>query len=436
MGSPGPRVTVRAVPQPGAGIAVAVGAVVAAVAGWGHAHAVAYGFVLYGLLTVRLVLSMLPVPDRGRGVRRRVYVGVVVPVFNEDVGLLRACLESIDGQTRRPGMVVVVDDGSTDRAAVEWAEEWAATRPWVHVHCRPVNTGKRDALAWAWTACEADLWVTVDSDTVLMPGAVAALVDVFERDESVYAATGTVLAANPHAGPLSALIDMRYANAFLLDRAAQSRLGSVLCCCGSLAAYRGHVIDRHVAGFTSQVFLGERQQFGDDRHLTNLALADGGRVVLARDAVALTAVPVRLRHFLRQQTRWAKSFFRESAWALMHLRPNRWAWWLTLVEVVTWTGFTGALVWTVAGRPLATGDFGVAAYVVALVAAAYARSVHVLAVDRSDWPRGWLWAAFVGAPVYGLLHVVVLIPLRLWALATLRRGSWGTRASGVEVAAD
>ena len=39
---------------------------------------------------------------------------------------------------------------------------------------------------------------------------------------------------------------------------------------------------------------------------------------------------------------------------------------------------------------------------------------------------------FVLAPLYGLLHLVVLMPVRLYALATLNRARWGTRST-VEV---
>ena len=53
------------------------------------------------------------------------------------------------------------------------------------------------------------------------------------------------------------------------------------------------------------------------------------------------------------------------------------------------------------------------------------------AADASVWQRA---AAFALAPLYGTVHIVLLVPIRWWALLTIRSGSWGTRTQ-VEAAA-
>ena len=65
---------------------------------------------------------------------------------------------------------------------------------------------------------------------------------------------------------------------------------------------------------------------------------------------------------------------------------------------------------------------------VSLIAlAAYARNAVYLHDNcRSLRPRDRL-AIFALAPLYGVLHLFVLSPLRFWSLATLRRTRWGTR---------
>ncbi|MFD0504066.1 hypothetical protein ACFQ0G_16050 [Streptomyces chiangmaiensis] len=40
---------------------------------------------------------------------------------------------------------------------------------------------------------------------------------------------------------------------------------------------------------------------------------------------------------------------------------------------------------------------------------------------------------FLLAPLYGLIQLFLLTPLRFYALLTLHKGSWGTRQGGVEV---
>ena len=57
--------------------------------------------------------------------------------------------------------------------------------------------------------------------------------------------------------------------------------------------------------------------------------------------------------------------------------------------------------------------------------AGWARSAQIFAIRRPDWSRRQQLASFAFAPIYGGLHLLVLLPLRLWSLLTLRRGGWG-----------
>lgn len=391
----------------------------------------AYGIAVVTLLAVKLGLSLAPSRRYPAAPPASVRTAVVVPFYNEDPDLLARTLASVDDQTHLPDWVVIVDDGSSSDAAALVAEQWTATRAGTRLIRMPGNVGKREAMAAAFRALDGqvDVWVCVDSDTVLDPHAVREGLRPF-HDPKVMAATGTVVASNPRANLLTRLIDVRYANAFLYERAAYSRLGAVLCVCGSLGLYRASLISEVLDEFTGQTFLGQPQVFGDDRHLTNQALTRG-RVVLARGAIAHTAVPERIGHLIRQQVRWGKSFFRESLWALTHLRPRMVGWWLTLIEAATWLVFTTALLAAMVVRPIA-GHVSPLEYVAWCVLAGYARSVHVFSVRRPDQRRRDQLAAFLLAPVYGVLHMLVLLPLRVWSLATLRQRSWGTRAA-VEV---
>lgn len=390
-----------------------------------------YGACVGVLLAAKLVASLLPA-QKWNPAPPGLKVAVVVPIYNEDPTILARALQSIDNQTYAPTWVCVVDDGSDDLAALELARAWATNKPHVTVQWQQ-NAGKRHAMGrvFARLRGQVDVFVCVDSDTVLEPGAIEAGLAPF-TDPRTAAVTGTVVALNPSAGLLPSLLDLRYVNAFLYERAAYSRLGSVLCVCGSAAFWRGDIIDAHLDDFLEQRFLGEVCTYGDDRHLTNLSLLHG-RVVLAHGAVARTAVPERAGHFLRQQVRWGRSFFREAAWALRNLSPRRVAWWIAGLEAVSWAGFTVGLLLTLFVLPIATGEGSVLDYLVWVFLAGYARSVHVFSVQRSQWSRWSQAASFALAPLYGMLHVLALLPLRVWSLATLRSTKWGTRAQGAEV---
>jgi len=391
-----------------------------------------YGVIVAVLLVGKLVLSLLPAP-RWEQAPPGWSVCVVVPIYNEDPAILARGLASIDAQTYAPTHVWIIDDGSTDPSARIMAEWWAAQRPEAKVIYQ-ANAGKREAMGQAFKALagEVDVFVCVDSDTVLEPKAIEEGLAAF-TDHDVAAVTGVVVALNQDRGLLPRLLDLRYVNAFLYERAAYSRLGAVLCVCGSLAFWRADIIERHVDDFLGQTFLGQPASYGDDRHLTNLSLQHG-KVVLAHKAVARTAVPERGGHFIRQQIRWGKSFFRESLWTLTRISPRRPAFWLAALESVSWAGFSIGLLLTAFILPMITGQVHLMDYLAWSVIAGYARSVHVFSVSRAEWSRWEQAGAFLLSPAYGMVHVLLLLPLRVYSLLTLRSTSWGTRKGGVEVA--
>jgi len=424
--------------RPNRAVVAALFAVIVAVAaGWlwwrGAPAWSVYGIAVGALLGAKLLLSLLP-PTRWAPAPATTRVCVVVPIYNEDPAIVARSLASIDAQTHRPTFVRIIDDGSPDRAAFDYAREWAAARTGAKVIWQE-NAGKREAMAQAFRelADQVDIFVCVDSDTVLEPSAIREGLAPF-NDPRTAAVTGTVVALNQDKGLLPRLLDLRYVNAFLYERAAYSRLGSVLCVCGSLAFWRADIIRERLPEFVGQQFLGETCSYGDDRHLTNLSLLHG-RVVIAHRAVARTAVPEKGGHLIRQQVRWGRSFFRESLFALTRFSPRRWPWWLSLVETVSWAGFTTGLILTLFILPAITGEAHWVDYLVWVVLAGYARSVHVFSVRRNGVSRWSQAGIFLMAPLYGMIHVLALLPLRLWSLATLRSTSWGTRAAGVEVRA-
>jgi hyaluronan synthase len=401
---------------------------------------------VYGVLVVLLLGSKLLMSQRRTARRVAPPAGqghapldlvAVVPFFNEDPELLAGCLRSLLAQSRRPRVIYVVDDGSTDPRAAEIVLQLAASAQADGVDVRPVsqtcNRGKREALAVAFRAePDADAYVTVDSDTYLEPNAIAELVAELD-DERVKAATGLVLALNGGRNLLTRMIDVRYVNAFLFDRAAHSAVGAVLCTCGSLSVYRAEVVHRYLDDFLDQRFLGTKAVFGDDRRLTNYALKEG-RVVLARRAIAHTAVPERLSHYLRQQVRWNKSFFRESIWAIGNLPLRHPGFVLSSLELLSWIVFTTMMVLALLVAPWVTGGSVLVIYLGYVLLMALLRSVRYLDLPDSVVRTTGRWQGLAVSPLYGLLNLVVLLPLRAYSLATLRDGSWGTRRD-VEVTA-
>lgn len=402
----------------------------------GLGHMGWYGWAVGGLLAAKLLLSIRRKSSTPKGWAepRNIKVAAVVTVYNETADALAHCLDSLGAQTRRLDHIHVTDDGSrVDYTQVRaWflakAKVAGITVTWV----RTPNQGKRHALAEGFQAAPtADVYLCVDSDTVLAKDALALALRPFSK-RNIHAVTGLVLARNRAVNILTRLIDMRYMNAFLGERVAYSRFGSVLCVCGSLALYRGWVVRKHLPDFLEQTFLGRPCTAGDDRRLTYYALLEG-QAVIQPAAVAHTDVPEGLGHYARQQVRWTKSFIREGVLLFLTGRVGRVCWWLNLVELVTWVAFTGALVVAVAVATTHTyGPVLGVTYAGYVSAAAWVRSVHYLR-SAGSVPLLDRWLTFAAAPLYALLNLVLLVPLRFYALATMRDVRWGTRAE-VEVA--
>ncbi|MFD9004169.1 glycosyltransferase [Streptomyces sp. NPDC059582] len=367
------------------------------------------------------------------------WVTAVIPIYNEDPVMFEQGMRSLLAQSRLPNEVHIIDDCSVDpggiRAAKKLRREFEARGIKYTVSVQPENKGKREALALGFEAAPySDIFLCVDSDTILSRDTVRELLLPL-ADERVMASTGMVLALNHDSNIFTRLQDLRYGNSFLFERAAYSRLKSVLCCCGALSAYRGTLVRKYLPDFLNQQFLGKPAVFGDDRRMTNYCLMEG-QVVFQETAVGYTAVPEKLPHFLRQQVRWNKSFFRESLWAFRHQKKYRPAFWLTCMELALWLVFGSAMFYSMVITPILHPDRFIAHigdYLVFMVLMGYLRNVRYL-----DFPRrgmGFIkrFGMFLLAPLYGVIQLTLLTPLRFYALLTLHKGSWGTRQAGVEV---
>lgn len=348
-------------------------------------------------------------------------VSVVIPFYNEKpINVIRT-VWSVLTQDYPVKEVIVIDDGSVDPSTYD---ELVSMRDRYGLQDRLIlhrfeeNRGKRNAQALGFECATGDVIVTVDSDTTLYPDAIRNLLVPF-RDPDVMAVTGHVGAKNRSQNLLTRLIDQRYQNAFRTERAAQSVFGTVLVCSGPLSAYRREVVIENLERYLSQTFLGRPVQYGDDRCLTNYAL-ERGKTVYQSTARCLTEVPPNLKKFIKQQIRWNKSFFRESLVALriaISRRKPVLGLFVSL-ELALWLVFGASLLLAVAWSSRSFGAV-MALYYLAMVAlSAYARSV-TYAVRHP--------VTFLLAPLYALLHVTVLVPIRLYALLTIRRVSWGTR---------
>lgn len=353
-------------------------------------------------------------------------VAVLVPVYNEDPVLLRKCINSILTQSRRVQSVLVVDDGST----VDYSEVARVVGRRVQ-WTRTANHGKRHAQAVGIRqAPRADIYVTVDSDTVLDHDAIAEGLQPFV-DPSMASVAGLVLAINNDKNILTRFTGVWELNWQLLDRGNQSLFNSVSVNSGPLALYRGYILRMYLKSYLSETFFDRPVQFSDDSLMT-LYCMQHGRTVQQPTALAFSATPEKYGHNVRRYLRWMRGSFIRSWWRLKYLPLSSYAFFMQSLRWTQTIVSTAVLVYLFA---TSTNTIGLLGYMAAaMVAISYGQSLVYFCVKRSDQSWYSKLLNFVLAPLAYLWLGTVLRAVRWYGYMTCYRTGWGTRKT-VEVSA-
>ena len=236
---------------------------------------------------------------------------VVIPAYNEGAMVAHAIDSVADANYPHERLeIIAVDDGSTDDT---WQHiQLAAARHGGRVRTIRLahNSGKREALATGFRLGHGDVFVTVDSDSIVVPNALLALAGPFALARTGVVA-GKVLVYNRREGIIPRMLYVRFTLAFDFLRAYQSTFGTVYCSPGALSAYRASAVKLVLESWVQQRFLGVPASIGEDRALTNDIMHLGYDSVYQREAVVLTVVPTTYRQLYRMLLRWNRSYIRE-----------------------------------------------------------------------------------------------------------------------------
>lgn len=345
-------------------------------------------------------------------------VSVVVPCFNENPEWLDQCLNSIASQDYPELEAIVVDDGSKNRQQLLPVFEKYKNNEMFHFILQE-NGGKREAHKAGFDMVRGEIIVTIDSDTIIeAPHGIRHIIKQF-KDPKVGAVTGDVRVVNKKENFLTQLISYRYWTAFHQERAAQSLFNVLMCCSGPFSAYRRSVLEKVKKAYVSQIFLGQKCTYGDDRHLTNLVLEEGHQVRFDNKAVSYTYVPNTLWKYVRQQIRWNKSFYREMLWTLKHIHKHHFYMTYELLMQFLLPFLLLIALASVVIQAVFIDASHLWKYLVVLMAIALLRAIYGI-YRTGDF-------GFLRFIVYGFMHVLLLIPVRLYSIATLKNVKWGTR---------
>lgn len=238
---------------------------------------------------------------------------VIVPAYNEGKQVWSTLVSLVESDYPAEKLqLLAIDDGSQDDTW-QWmnkAKEQFGDR--VTIMQQPKNMGKRQALYRGFQLANGEVYVTVDSDSLVYPDTLRNLVSPMVVDEKCGAVAGNVRVLNNQKAIIPRMLNVSFVFSFEFIRSAQSALGSVLCTPGALAAYRSDAVKACLSDWMNQTFMGQPTDIGEDRAMTNMILKQGYHVRYQRNAYVLTNIPENYTSLYKMFIRWERSNVREN----------------------------------------------------------------------------------------------------------------------------
>ncbi|HEX8263666.1 MAG TPA: glycosyltransferase, partial [Allosphingosinicella sp.] len=389
-------------------------------------------FVAYlpGFMNAFLLSSLLMAPKRRRR-RQLCYpdVSILIAAYQEEeaiAGTLRSVRDA-----GYPGRIeiVVLDDGSADgtSAAVDYCRT-ALFAETPRIELRLIrferNRGKAMALNAGLEQARSELVVTIDADTHLHPGSLAAIVDRLLSDPpDTVAVAGAVLVGNAGESLIAGAQQWDYFHGIAAVKRMQSMYGGTLVAQGAFSIYRRSAL-LDAGGWPDTV--------GEDIVLTWALLRKGHRIGYAEGAVAWTHAPPTLAELARQRTRWARGMIE----ALAHHRPllfkprltTMFIWWNLLfisLDLTFTLVFIPGLVLALFGFYWLAGPITLLVLPLAALWNLVIFRIQMRMLRRSGIEMKRSLAGFV---LFALAYPLLMQPVSLWgyvAELTGRKKEWG-----------
>jgi cellulose synthase/poly-beta-1,6-N-acetylglucosamine synthase-like glycosyltransferase len=264
-------------------------------------------------------------------------IGVVIAAHNEERAL-SVTIDALIAQTDPPEHIVIADDGSSDGTEQLLLALYKLKRPtlgelsdaspimptlyWL----RLPHGGKAKALNEAILHIDNDILITVDADTLLESGAIAAMRASFGAEPNLVAATGVL---TPVCGQslLGRFFQWFQTYEYIRNfssRFAWMQLNGLLLISGAFAAFRCDALI-NVGGFDPDCLVEDyelihRLHRWSAEHKLNWTV----RVIGA--ARARTDAPETVMTFLRQRRRWFAGFLQTQRWNRDMTGNRRFGW--------------------------------------------------------------------------------------------------------------
>lgn len=354
---------------------------------------------------------------------------VIVPAYNEGALVYKTLLSLAENDYPADKLeILAIDDGSKDDTWVwmQRAKQVLGNR--VSILQQPKNMGKRQALYRGFNMGTGEVFVTVDSDSIVKTDTLRNLVSPFVKDETCGAVAGNVRVLNKKS-IISKMLNVSFVFSFEFVRSAQSALGSVFCTPGALAAYKRDAVINCLPQWINQTFMGRKSDIGEDRAMTNMILKQGYKVLFQRNAHVLTNVPDEYNKLSKMYVRWERSNVRENIamakFAYTNFRAGNKLGtrillsyqWLRMLMAIP---FTLLMVFLVLTHPIMFVSS-------ALVGILIFSSVQVFFYGKKHNLAEALWAY-----PYSVLFTFALFWITPYSIFTMKKNGWLTRTLPVK----
>jgi cellulose synthase/poly-beta-1,6-N-acetylglucosamine synthase-like glycosyltransferase len=263
-------------------------------------------------------------PD-GETLDIRPSLGVIIAAYNE-AAVLPEILTALCGQTDRPDLILVVDDGSTDasvrilseRFRIEPASEGKLSSPsTIYPFLRMMRlprSGKAEALNAATVEVDTDIIVAIDADTALDRHALEAMRQAFASDTSLVAAGGLLVPVCDRSllGRVLQWFQTYEYIRSMVARFAWMSVNSLVLISGAFSAFRRDALVR-VGGFDSRCMV-EDYELTHRMHRYSVEHGLGWRLQMITGAHAVTHAPGSFSSFMMQRRRWFAGYLQTQFW--------------------------------------------------------------------------------------------------------------------------
>jgi hyaluronan synthase len=284
-----------------------------------------YGMIHYAALIWRICLwlSYRPMPPINEADLPT--LSVIIPAYNEGA-LVRKAIDSVTRShyPRHKLQVIAVDDGSTDDTWEHICTAVSDAPIEVTTIRQPMNRGKRHALYAGFQKATGEVWVTVDSDSIVEPDALRNGVGPLVRDKRIGLVAGNVKVLNRNDSIFTRFLKVSFTLSFAFSRAYQTQMRGLLTTPGALSIYRASAVKPVLGKWMGQTFLGVPCLTGEDRSMTNLICAQGYHSFFQSTSVVWAKMPSTYSGMVKMFLRWARSNIRETLVLLGYLfKPFR-----------------------------------------------------------------------------------------------------------------